>query len=121
MSSLPRVPQGLATAAAALGIALLGPWTSVYLGQFALLAAALPALAVNRLAALVLGWSLPLVALVFAGAIAAGVRELRLSRTAPRLDLLALMGLGSVAVVAAIYSSHLSALGLDLHEHVAWT
>src|SRR6267142_2569212 len=163
MSSLPRVPQGLATAAAALGIALLalllpvrsisqaifagsfalalivfwvfgrlfgrtalgiprlGPWTSVYLGQFALLAAALPALAINRLAALVLGWSLPLVALVFAGAIAAGVRELRLSRTAPRLDLLALMGLGSVAVVAAIYSSHLSALGLDLHEHVAWT
>jgi hypothetical protein len=37
-----------------------------------------------------------------------------------RLDLLALLGLGSVALVVSIYSGHLSALALDIHEHLTW-
>lgn len=104
----------------ALGVPRLGPWTSIYLGQFAVLAAAAPLMALNGLAARVLGMSLPLVALVAPATLALLLTQRRHPVSAPRLDLLALLGLGSVALVVAVYSGHLSALGLDTHEHVAW-
>jgi hypothetical protein len=104
----------------ALGIPRLGPWTSIYLGQFAVLAAAAPLMALNGLAARILGMSLPLVALVAPPTLALLLTRRRDPGPAPRLDLLALSGLGSVALVVAVYSGHLSALGLDTHEHLAW-
>src|SRR5436190_114026 len=105
---------------AAIGVPRLAPWTSVYLGQFALLAAALPALALNRLAAFVTGTSFPLIVLVIAGTLAVAFSERRTLRLPERVNPLALLGLGSTALVLSIYSGHLSALGLDLHEHIAW-
>jgi hypothetical protein len=109
-----------------LGLPRLAPCTAVYLGQFALLAAAAPAMAVNGAAAALFGGSLPLVVLVVPvtlGLLVCEVRAARHSsaaRPAGRIDLLALLALGSVAVVVAVYSRHLSALGLDIHEHTAW-
>ncbi len=97
-----------------------GPWTAVYLGQFALLAAAGPILTLNHLAAVALGRSLPLIAIVVPATAVVVARQVRTFRLPARVDLLALLGLGSVAVVVAVYSSHLGALGLDLHEHLAW-
>ena len=104
-----------------LRIPRLGPWTAVYLGQFALLAAAAPILALNGLVSRATGRAIPVVVLVGGATIALVVARRRELRPPARLDLLALLGLGSVALVVAIYSGHLSALGLDLHEHVAWT
>ncbi len=109
-----------------LGIPRLAPCTAVYLGQFALLAAAAPATALNGASAALLGGSLPLVALVVPATLGLLVCEARAARHSSaeqpvrRIDLLALLALGSVAVVVAVYSRHLSALGLDIHEHTAW-
>jgi len=111
---------GLLLARFVLRLPRLGPWTAVYLGQFALLAAAAPVLGLNHLAAATLGRSLPLIALVVPATAILAARQARSFRPPARVDLFALLGLGSVAVVVAIYSSHLSALGLDLHEHIAW-
>lgn len=116
---------GRAFARAALGVRSPGPCTAVYLGQFALMAAGSVGMALNGAAAALLGRSLPLVALVVPPTLALLVREARgtaraPSGEAPRPDLLALLALGSVAVVVAIYSRHLSALGLDTHQHTAW-
>jgi hypothetical protein len=104
----------------ALGLSL-SPWTAVYLGQFVLLGAASPIFALNGLATVALGGSLPLMVLAAPATAAVASWRRRELRTSPRLDLLALLGLASVALVVAIYSRHLSALGLDLHEHIAWT
>jgi hypothetical protein len=117
---------GRALGRLALGLPRLAPCTAVYLGQFALLAAAAPATAVNGVSAALLGGSLPLAALVVPATLGLLVCELRAARQsiaerpARRIDLLALLAFGSVAVVVAVYSRHLSALGLDIHEHTAW-
>jgi hypothetical protein len=107
-------------ARALLGLDRIGPWTAVYLGQFAMLAAAAPAMALNGLCARWLGASVPLPVLVLVPTIALAVVRLRRTRIAPQVDALALLGLGCMAVVVAIYSRHISALGLDVHEHLAW-
>jgi hypothetical protein len=104
----------------ALGISL-PPWTAIYLGQFAVLAVSAPVFALNGLAAAASERSLPLYAILGPATVALVVLRRGDLRTAPRLDLLALLGLGSVALVVSIYSGHLSALGLDTHEHLAWT
>ena len=98
-----------------------GPWTAVYLGQYVLLAAAAPILAMNGLIARATGRAIPIVVLIVGATLALVLARRRELRPPARLDLLALLGLGSVALVVSIYSGHLSALGLDLHEHVAWT
>jgi len=99
----------------------LGPWTSIYVGQYVLLAAAAPILAANALVARATGRAIPIVLLVAGATLALAIARRRELRLPARLDLLALLGLGSVALVVSIYSSHLSALGLDIHEHLAWT
>jgi hypothetical protein len=104
---------------AALGTAL-SPWTAIYLGQFTLLAILSPFLAANGLVAAASGHSLPLFAIVGPATVALAVLRRGDPRPAPRVDLLALLGLASVALVVSIYSAHLSALGLDVHEHLAW-
>lgn len=104
-----------------------GPWTSVYLGQLAALAVATGVTALNGCAAALTGHAIPLPWLVAPAAVAAAVAELRARRRdAPgRADatpgLLALLGLASVAMVVSVHSRHLSALGLDIHQHLAWT
>ena len=98
----------------------LAPCTAVYLGQFVVLALASPLLALNGVAAAASGHSLPLYAMVAPATLAVAFLRRRDPRPPPRLDLLALLGLGSAALVVAIYSRHLSALGLDVHEHIAW-
>lgn len=109
-----------------LGLPRLAPCTAVYLGQFALLVAAAPATAVNGAFAALFGGSMPLVALVLPatlGLLFCEVRAARSSRSerpAGRIGLLALLALSSVSVVVAVYSRHLSALGLDIHAHTAW-
>jgi hypothetical protein len=103
-----------------LGVPRLGPCSAVYLGQFAVLAAAAPVMAVNGLAAGTVGKSLPLVALVAPATLALVASSLRAPRPPVRLDLFALLALASVGLVVSIYSAHVSALGLDLHEHTAW-
>ena len=101
-----------------------GLWTTVYLGQFGLLAAAAVAMPLNGLSARWLGISLPLTALIVPPAMALGVVHFR--RRPPSapvqapVHLLFLLGLGSVGLVLSIYSRDISALGLDLHEHIAW-
>jgi hypothetical protein len=102
-----------------LGVPQLGPWSAVYLGQFATLAAASPVMALNGLAAGNIGMSLPLVGLIAPATIALMASRFRAPRPT-RLDLFALLGLASIALVVSIYSTHVSALGLDLHEHTAW-
>ncbi|HZR07332.1 MAG TPA: hypothetical protein VFA79_02040, partial [Myxococcales bacterium] len=82
----------------------LPPCTAVYLGQFVLLALASPILGLNRLAAAASGHSLPLYAMVAPATLALALLRRRDPRPAPRLDLLALLGLGSAALVVAIYS-----------------
>src|SRR5712664_919848 len=103
-----------------LGVPRLGPCSAVYLGQFAVLAAAAPVMAVNGLAAGTVGKSLPLGALVAPATLALVASGLRAPRPPVRLDLFALLALASVGLLVSIYSAHVSALGLDLHEHTAW-
>lgn len=110
---------GRAAGRAALGVPL-PSWTAVYLGQFALLAVISPILAANGLFAAASGHSLPLPAIVGPATVTLAVFRRSDPRLAPRVDLLALIGLGSIALVVSIYSGHLSALGLDVHEHTAW-
>ena len=98
-----------------------GLWTTVYLGQFGLLAAAALVMPLNGLLAHWLGASLPLTMLVAPPAII--LRLVQLRRRPPPAPLLApllLLGLASLALVFSIYSRDISALGLDLHEHIAW-
>jgi hypothetical protein len=97
----------------------------VYLGQFALLAAAAPAMALNGAAAALVGRSAPLVVLAAAATLALAVREARARRWTPASPEaepgpLALIALASLGAVVALYARHLSGLGLDSHEHVAW-
>ncbi|HYY51531.1 MAG TPA: hypothetical protein VE755_01605 [Myxococcales bacterium] len=106
-----------------LGVPSVGPWTAVYLGQFALLAGLNLLMPLNGLLARWAGMSLPLTALVAPPAIVLGVVTFRRRPpSAPVFEapLLGLLGLGSMALVLSIYSRDISALGLDLHEHVAW-
>jgi hypothetical protein len=103
-----------------LGVPRLGPCSAVYLGQFAALAAAAPVMAANGLAAGAVGKSLPLVALVAPATLALIASRPRAPRPPVGLDLFALLALASVGLVVSIYSAHVSALGLDLHEHTAW-
>lgn len=103
----------------ALGVSL-PPWTSVYLGQFALLAAATVAMPLNGFSARWLEISLPLPALIVPPTLALAALRLRRPPPAARVDVLALLGLGSAALVIAIYSRNISALGLDIHQHIAW-
>ena len=107
---------GRLAAQRALGLGRVGPCTAVYLGQFALFALMLPATALNAVAHRLFGHSLPLIALVVPPTLLLALKV----RGKPRLDLLALFALASIALVASIYSRHLSALGLDTHEHTAW-
>src|SRR5436853_2864072 len=60
-----------------LGVRSSGPWTAVYLGQFAILAAAALAMPLNGLTARWLGGSLPLTILVIPPAIVLAAVQLR--------------------------------------------
>ncbi len=118
---------GRLAARALLDVPDVGPVTAVFLGQWALLAFVVVATSVNAAAAALLGVALPLWPLVLAPSIPLVVVELRRVRAGRRhreqtvaASPLALLALGSLAVVTAIYSRHLSALGLDTHEHLAW-
>jgi hypothetical protein len=103
-----------------------GPWTSVYLGQLAALAGGAVVSALNGATAAFTGYAIPLPWIIAPAAAAAVLAELRSRRGETPGDtdgspwLLALIGVGSLATVVAIYSRHLSALGLDIHQHLAW-
>ena len=99
----------------------LGPFTRIYLGQLALLAAAGVLLPLNAALAGV-GLGIPLVWLLSVATLAAARGGVRMEEapSSPIPSLLTLAGTGSLAVVMALYSRHLSALGLDLHEHATW-
>src|SRR5258708_635980 len=107
-----------------LGVARLRFFTAVYLGQLAALAAASVATAAGAASAHLLGVAPPCTFLVVAASLFLLFRELRARRALPaparQCDLLTPFGIACVAVVVAIYSRHLSALGLDTHEHTAW-
>jgi len=107
-----------------LGLTRLRFFTAVYLGQLAALAAANVATAAGAASAHLFGVAPPLTFLVVASSLFLLSRELRARRALPapaeRYDLLTPFGIACVAVVVAIYSRHLSALGLDTHEHTAW-
>jgi hypothetical protein len=116
---------GRALARRLLGDVPLGPFTAVYLGELAALAVASVATAAIGLGAAALGRSLPLVLPVSAGTLLLLRGELaaRARRGAgpnPALDLLTPFGAGCIAVVVAIYARHLSPMGIDTHEHIAW-
>lgn len=100
------------------------PFVAAYVGELALLAAGNVITALGGLVAALGGRALPLVVPV---AVLAGVmlaRELAAWRreggASPRLDLLTILGVGSLSLVLAIYARHLAAPGLDAHEHTAW-
>lgn len=111
---------GTACAGKVLGVPQPGTWTAIYLGQFTLLAVAAPVFAAQGLLGRITGASLPLVALVVPATLTLVVARRRALRLPESIDPLALLGLGMVALVVAIYSRHLAALGLDTHEHLAW-
>jgi hypothetical protein len=103
----------------ALRVTSTGPWTAVYLGQFAVLAVLTVLMPLNGLAARWIGASLPLIWLVVPPALVLVLATFRRPPSSPPV-LLFLFGLAASAVVVAVYSQHLSALGLDLHEHITW-
>jgi hypothetical protein len=116
---------GRALARRLLGDVPLGPFTAVYLGELAALAVASVATAAIGLGASALGRSLPLVVPVSAGTLLLlrgelAARARRGTGANPALDLLTPFGAGCIAVVVAIYARHLSPMGLDTHEHIAW-
>jgi hypothetical protein len=77
-------------------------------------------MAVNGLAAGAVGKSLPLVAMLAPATLALMASRLRAPRSPVRLDLFALLALASLGLVVSIYSAHLSAFALDVHEHTTW-
>jgi len=109
-----------------LAVAHVGPFTAVYLGELAALGVASVATAVMGLGAAALGRSLPLAVPVCAGTLLLLRGEL--AARAPSgaggdrsaLDLLTPFGTGCLAVVVAIYARHVSPMGLDTLEHIAW-
>ena len=104
-----------------LGVENLGPWTTVYLGQFGLLAAAALVMPLNGLSARRLGISLPLAALIVPPAVALALVQFRRRPPSPPVQAsVFFLGLGSMSLVFSIYSRDISAFGLDLHEHIAW-
>ena len=115
---------GRVTCRAFLKVPLPTPFVAVYLGELTLLAAGNVLTAVAGLTAALGGPALPLVVPVTVLSGLVLVRELgawrRQGAAPPRLDLLTILGVGSLALVVAIYSRHLAAPGLDAHEHTAW-
>src|SRR5438067_11635424 len=89
-----------------LGVQNPGPWTAVYLGQFALLAATALAMPLNGLLAHWLGRSLPLTALIVPPAVALGVVQFRRRPSSAPVQVL---GLASLSLVFSIYSRDISA------------
>jgi hypothetical protein len=107
-----------------------GPLTTAFLGQFVLLLAAHLALPLNALLRVAAGTALPLPFLVWGLTLALPVAGLARRRrragvpsvpwlAAPELVVL-LAGVGQASAVVAAYATHLSALGLDNHQHVYW-
>lgn len=103
--------------------AVLRPFQAVYLGQLALLALAAVVLPLVGLVARAVGVEVPLVAPVVLATAAIAWSNARGRRGPPSptwLRPLTLCGCACLAVVLALYSRHLSALGLDVHQHATW-
>ncbi len=115
---------GRGTCRALLKVPVPTPFVAAYVGELALLAAGNVITAVGGLVAALGGRALPLVVPVVALSGVMLVRELgawrRQGAAPPGLDLLTILGVGSLSLVVAIYARHLAAPGLDAHEHTAW-
>lgn len=109
-----------------------GFFTTIYLGQFALLLIASLLLPLNALAARLVGvgCSLPTLVLAATGALliahTSGRRPTQVRAPSDRDPqagasfVLTVLGVVPASAVVALYSRHLSALGLDVHEHMYW-
>ncbi|MBW2291049.1 MAG: hypothetical protein JRG94_01920 [Deltaproteobacteria bacterium] len=110
------------------------PFTSIYCAQMLLWFASYLVLPLNAGVDQIVGHSLPIGVLVWAGALIAFAvsrthRSNACASADPALDfdrsslLLAAGGAAAILKVALVYSysSHLGALGLDTHQHIYWT
>ncbi len=110
------------------------PFTSIYCAQMLLWFASYLVLPLNAGLDQIVGRSLPIGVLVWAGtAIAFALGRTRRSKASAPADaavdfdhsgfLLAAGGAAAILKVALVYSSssHLGALGLDTHQHIYWT